>query len=87
MEIFERNIRKIESINEDTKSQRIDITSSFRDYLSTEIEHLSLQDMDETSLKEAVKRAIVKAMKSKDFSGQEETKRSYLALLDDLQAM
>lgn len=85
IEIFERNIKKIESVNKDTKSLKIDITSVFRYYLAEEIEELSLEDMNYESIKKAVERAIIKAFSSQDFTGaQDEETHSYAELLRDL---
>ena len=85
IEIFNRNIRKIEEIDENSKSAKIDITSVFRGYLDSEIKKIQIQYINEKNLKEAVKRALVKAFNSEDKVGEGE--RSYLKLLQELENM
>ena len=85
LEIFNRNIKKIEAVDDKTKSAKIDITSVFRGYLTTEINKIQIQHMNEKNLKEAVKRAIVKSLSSEDF--RNEGDHSYLRLLEELQQM
>ena len=85
LEIFNRNIRKIEAIDEKVNSAKIDITSVFRGYLTSEINKIQIQDINEETLKEATKHAIVRALSSEDF--QNEGDHSYLQLLEELQQM
>lgn len=85
IEIFNRNIKKIEAVDNSTTSAKIDITSVFRYYLEDMLKKLSIGEINQTRLKQLVKDAIEKALKSEDIEG--EGQRSYLALLQELEGM
>ena len=93
MPIFERNLKKIKEVGLGSNQGRIDITASFRGYLETEIKTFFKEveqsgkwfEINKNNLMEVTKRALVRALSSRDEvygkdTPEDQIRRSYQEL-------
>lgn len=89
--ILARNLKKIVAVAEGGSQGRIDIASSFRTYLSKAIDEYfaktPLQKINEESLLEMTKQALIRALSSADTNRKSDDSHSYQELVGSVEMM